>query len=295
MLYLLGSIIFTSYLTLSFKVLEKLGINVFQAIVINYCTCVVTGSVVNGKFPFEESVLHVIWFKWALLMGAMFVTIFNILGLTTRRIGVAVASVANKLSMVIPFVFSIYLYKESITWLKFSGIVTALIAVLLTCWRSGSPDKGSSPNKKDILLFILLPAILFLSSGMLDTLIKFSEQTYLNDQNKNSFLVIAFAVAASIGLIIMTILAITGRLPLSFKSVIAGICIGIPNYFSIWCLIQVLKDYRGNSSGVIPVNNMGIVLFSAVMAWVLFKERLSIPNWMGIVLSVAAIALIAFG
>ena len=228
-------------------------------------------------------------------MGAMFISIFNILGLTTRRIGVAVASVANKLSLVIPFVFSIYLYNESITWLKFAGILTALIAVLLTCWQGRRSPQEASSKRKSTFLFILLPLILFLSSGLLDTLIKFSEQTYLNDENKNSFLITAFAVAAATGVIIMTVLAISGRLPLTFKSVIAGICIGIPNYFSIWCLIKVLGDYRGNSSAIIPVNNMGIVLFSAVMAWILFKERLSMLNWMGILLSIAAIALIAFG
>jgi len=37
------------------------------------------------------------------------------------------------------------------------------------------------------------------------------------------------------------------------------------------------------------------VLFSALVAWVAFKERLSLLNWIGIILSLGAIALIAFG
>jgi drug/metabolite transporter (DMT)-like permease len=40
---------------------------------------------------------------------------------------------------------------------------------------------------------------------------------------------------------------------------------------------------------------MGIVLFSSVMAWLLFKERLSAINWVGILLSLVAIYFIAFG
>ena len=40
---------------------------------------------------------------------------------------------------------------------------------------------------------------------------------------------------------------------------------------------------------------MGIVLFSSVVAWVLFKERLSVINWLGIILSIVAIYFIAFG
>jgi len=36
-------------------------------------------------------------------------------------------------------------------------------------------------------------------------------------------------------------------------------------------------------------------LFSAIAAWLLFKEKLSLVNWIGIGLAIAAIALIAYG
>jgi uncharacterized membrane protein len=56
-----------------------------------------------------------------------------------------------------------------------------------------------------------------------------------------------------------------------------------------------LKQYQGSSSAIIPINNMGIVLLSSVLAAIIFKERLSVINWLGILLSLGAIALIAFG
>ena len=114
MFYLLGSIVLTSYLTLCFKVIQKFHIEPFQAIMFNHFTCVITGSFVNGKFPIHAGIFQEPWFKYALLMGAMFISIFNIVGFTTQKIGVAVASVANKLSLVIPFVFSVYLYNETV-------------------------------------------------------------------------------------------------------------------------------------------------------------------------------------
>ena len=40
---------------------------------------------------------------------------------------------------------------------------------------------------------------------------------------------------------------------------------------------------------------MGIVLFSTLVAFLLFNEKLSKLNWLGIILSIAAIALIAYG
>jgi drug/metabolite transporter (DMT)-like permease len=295
MLYLVGSIILTSYLTLAFKVLQKLNINPFQAIVFNYCACVVTGSIVNNDFPIHPSTFHETWFRWALLMGCMLVSIFTLLAITTQKAGVAVASVANKLSLIIPFIFSIYLYNEHATSLKLIGIVTALIAVILTCWPSGSFYNGNETAKNTSLLLFILPAFLFLSSGLLDTTIKYVEQNFLNEENKNAYLITSFAVAATIGLILLVFFVITKRQQFSYKSIIAGICIGVPNYFSLWCLVKVLKGNTGNSSAIIPINNMGIVLFSAIVAWILFKEKLSLINWMGILLSIAAIALIAFG
>lgn len=294
MLYLFGSIIFSSYLTLSFKVLQRLNINAFQAIVFNYIACVCTGSVVNGSFPVNAENVHAGWFIWALAMGAMFISIFNVISFTTQQLGVAVASVANKLSMVIPFLFSIYLYNENATALKIAGIVIALAAVVLTCYPSKN-DAGE--HKKVNQLLLILPLVLFISSGLLDTLIVYVKNNFFSDPaaNFNNFLIAAFSVAAVIGLCILVIQVLTGKQQFSPKALLAGIIIGIPNYFSIWFLGRVISAYKGNSSAIIPVNNMGIVLFSAVAAWILFKEKLSFINWTGIVLAIAAIALIAYG
>jgi drug/metabolite transporter (DMT)-like permease len=262
--------------------------------VFNYIACVCTGSVVNGSFPVNKENIAAPWFIWALLMGAMFISIFNVIGFTTQKLGVAVASVANKLSMVIPFVFSIYLYHEDSAVLKISGIVIALIAVVLTCYPS-EKNGGAAANSKKLLL--LLPLLLFVSSGLLDTLIVYVKNNFFirPEDNFNTFLITAFSVAATIGLLILVLQVATGKQSFSFKAILAGIIIGVPNYFSIWCLGKVITAYQGNSSAIIPVNNMGIVLFSAVAAWLLFKERLSFINWMGIILAIAAIALIAYG
>jgi drug/metabolite transporter (DMT)-like permease len=294
MIYLLGSILFSSYLTLSFKVLQRLHINTLQAIVFNYIACVFTGALVNGSFPVNKENISAPWFVWALLMGLMFISIFNVIGFTTQKLGVAIASVANKLSMVIPFIFSIYLYNENATILKVAGIAVALAAVVLTCYPS---PKNNAETKKHTQLLLLLPVVLFISSGLLDTLIVFVKNNFFNDPaaNFNNFLITAFSVAGSIGLVILALQIATGRQKFSGKAVLAGIIIGIPNYFSIWCLGKVITAYQGNSSAIIPVNNMGIVLFSAVAAWVIFKEKLSLLNWLGIMLAVAAIALIAYG
>ena len=95
LLLLFGSIVFSSWLTLSFKLVEKFGINTFQAIVFNYLTCVITGSFVNGSFPINSEVIGGSWFPWAMLMGTIFISLFNVIAKTAQTMGVAVASVAQ--------------------------------------------------------------------------------------------------------------------------------------------------------------------------------------------------------
>ena len=293
MLFLIGSIILTSYLTLSFKVVERFKIPNLQVIVFNHLTCIVVGSFVDGAFPITKSTFQQDWFPWACVMGSIFILLFNLIAYTAQKSGVAVASVSNKLSLVIPFIFSIYLYNDEATLLKIIGVIIALLAVLLTCLKRKSDNRLIKPTNNRLI--ILLPVLLFLGSGMLDTMIKFVEQEFLGESNKNAYLITAFAVAALLGILILLFLFLTGRQNFDRRSLLAGIAIGIPNYFSIWCLLRVLKDHADNSSAIIPINNMGIVLFSTVLAALLFKEKLSVINWIGILLSLGAIALIAYG
>ena len=293
MFYLIGSIVLTSYLTLAFKVCEKYNVNIFQAIVFNYITCVITGSFVNGAFPVNAKVIATPWFPWACIMGVLFVSIFNIVGLTAQRISVAVASVANKLSLIIPVVLSVYLYNETVEGWKLAGVLLALVAVGLTCYQS--KKQGTKKEKTARKWEYFLPFILFVGSGLLDALINHVQKQYVTEENKNAYLISGFLSAAVIGSGLLIIQYSRGRQKFALKHLLAGIIIGIPNYFSIWCLVRFLKESPWQSSASIPVNNMGIVLFSSIVAWLLFKERLSRINWTGIILSLIAIYLIAFG
>ncbi len=293
MLYLAGSIILTSYLTLAFKVCEKYRVNIFQAIVFNYITCVITGSIVNGSFPVNKQAVSTPWFQWACVMGGMFVSIFTVIGFTTQKIGVAVASVANKLSLIIPVILSVYLYHETVLGWKLAGVLLALVAVVFTCYPPGTKNRADNQQRRKWLF--LLPVGLFIGSGLLDSLINHVQQQYVTDDNRNAYLVTGFFSAATIGSLVLAYGFTAGRQQFAFKNLFAGMLIGVPNYFSIWCLVRFLKNSPWQSSASIPVNNMGIVLFSSLVAFLFFKEKLSLLNWCGIMLSLLAIYLIAFG
>ena len=43
---------------------------------------------------------------------------------------------------------------------------------------------------------------------------------------------------------------------------------------------------------MLPINNLGVVLVSALAAVVFFREKLTRFNWLGVVLSLVALALL---
>lgn len=292
MILIILSIILSSYLTLAFKALHRLKISTFQAIVFNYLTCVVVGSLVNGRYPIDSVISGEKWLPWSLLMGAMFISLFNVIAFVTRKMGVAIASVSNKLSLVIPFLFAINFYDDTANWINYLGIFLALTAVAFTCWPHKQIEGSSLPVMHGWML--LIPAGLFLGSGMLDTLITYTERNFLNSANKDAYLILTFNVAGLIGIVLLLFRFITKKEMYDWKALAGGIAIGIPNYFSIQTLMMALDQYAGRASFVMPVVNIGIVLFSTVVAYYIFKEKLSKLNWTGIVLSIIAILLLSY-
>jgi multidrug transporter EmrE-like cation transporter len=80
---------------------------------------------------------------------------------------------------------------------------------------------------------------------------------------------------------------------LDLKSLIAGVFLGIPNYYSIYFLLQTFEHSGMQSSVIFPINNIGIVLLSVVIAVLVYKEKLNGFNMAGILLAVISIGLIS--
>jgi drug/metabolite transporter (DMT)-like permease len=293
MIYLVLTILLTSSLTLGFEILGRMKIPTLQAIVFNYFTCVITGLIVNGGHPFEEGPVSTDWVYWALVMGVFFIVLFNLIAFTTQHLGVAVTSVANKLSLVIPFLVTTIWYGEPATALKIGGVLTAILAVIFTCWPH-KPIEGSSLRPEHGWI-LFTPIILFFGSGALDTMITFLERNVLDAGNRDDYFISVFGTAGLLGALVLIIRLALGKERFDKRSVVAGIAIGLPNYFSLWTLVQALSSFKGNSSTVFPVINIGIVLFSTLVAYFLFREKLSKLNWSGVLLSVLAIILMAWG
>lgn len=283
MIYLFLSIAASSLIFVIFKLFARYNINTLQAIVVNYCIAFTTGILTyTGDTTLSEAIQSP-WFYGALALGIVFITVFNLMAITTQKSGLSVVSVATKMSVIIPITFGILYYKESAAFIKVIGIVLALIAVYLASTKEKSnPIKGS----------ILLPFLILVGSGIIDVSLKFIEQAYVKEQDAGIFSATIFASAGVLGLLLIAYLIITGKTQIKLKNIIAGIVLGIPNYFSIYFLVQALRIEGMDSSSIFTLNNVSIVILSTVLGIILFKEKLAIKNWIGIGLAILSIVLV---
>ena len=287
MLYLLLSIVTSTLIYLIFKLFERFQVDNFQAIVMNYFTAFAMGLLTASDKSAFATIHQQSWFVNVLIVGLAFITLFNVMLITTQKMGVSTASVASKLSVAIPVLFAFYIYKDSFSLAKALGIALALVAVYL----SSRKETSENTDKK----LIVLPLVLFLGSGLLDTFLKYNQQNYLAPDELGLFTSSAFIVAALLGTLYGLILYRRRKNVLQWKSIIAGIALGIPNYASIYFLLKSLSVKDMESSVVFPVNNMGIVALSAFTSFLLFREKLSAINITGIILAIVSIAIIVWG
>lgn len=286
MIYLLLSIASSSVIFVVFKLFGHFKINTLHAIVVNYITASVLGLLLYNGSITMTSIPQEDWFFNAVALGFLFILIFNLMAITTQRSGLSVVSVATKMSVVIPILFGILYYKESLSILKVSGIILALMAVYLASVKS----KDGIALKKTNLIF---PALVFLGSGIIDTSIKYIEGKYLNTDQLPIFLTTVFGTAGSIGLLIVGSQVLRNRFTFDFKNILAGICLGIPNYGSMYFLVKALRNDTFDSSTIFTINNLGVVMISTLVGITLFAEKLLLKNWIGIALAVISILLVS--
>lgn len=284
MVYLICSILCSTIIFVVFKLFGRFKIEILPAIVINYWVASLCG-VINAWEHF--SIIYVVrsdWFLGTLLLGMLFISVFQIIAKASQILGVATTAIATKMSLIIPVVVSLLFYAEETSFQKTLGILIALIAVYL-----GSKPNKEIPFSKKSWLFIF---ITFVGSGIIDAAINYFERFWLTDAEFPMFSATAFGSAGLTGIFWLAIQNKTnGSLELP-KTILGGLALGIPNYFSIFFLLGALRQYQDSVAMVFTINNVGIVLLSSLIGVIAFVENKSWINWLGLCLAILGILLV---
>ena len=217
-----------------------------------------------------------------MIIGSLFIIVFNFYAFGTQKVGIAVTTVANKMSLIIPVCAALILYpNEEFTSLKGIAFILALVGIYLSSTKAGK----LSFDKKYLWLIILV----FVGQGISDAIFNDFAQSFKEVLEKESYLffITLFIIASISGILILSGKSFKGRNPLKLKSVFWGVVFGIPNFFSLVFFLKALEDM--SSSIVFPLVSMGVVVSSSFIGMLIFKEKLSRNNWIGILLSICAI------
>jgi drug/metabolite transporter (DMT)-like permease len=193
------------------------------------------------------------------------------------------------MSVVFPIAFSMIIDPtDRLTVLKAAAVVSALTGVLLTVYE---PIRTPANKKR-----MLIPLLLFIGMGIVDSLVKFSQHNYVRDENTALFSAVLFFMAFFTGAVILPFrkegISEFKRGPVW----IWGLLLGIVNFGSIFMMVSALNYVSSDgisidSSIVFGANNIGIVSFSVLAGLLIFGEKLHRINWAGIAISALAIIL----
>ncbi|MEC8617475.1 MAG: EamA/RhaT family transporter [Bacteroidota bacterium] len=289
MIDILITIITFSFMLMLFKYFGKYQVNNLQAIIINYFTAGSLAVVITNTNGLPINFQHIVLSNYivpSLIIGLLFIITFNLLAYGTQKIGIAISTVANKMSMIIPVIIGIYLFKEAIGVFKLIGIFLAISAIYMTSTKSGK----LSFDKKFMPIILLI----FLGQGIADGTLSWTQKFTLSTENTSLFFASTFFSAGTFGCLFLVYDLMVKKIQFQAKNILWGIALGVPNYLTLHFFIRSLQSPILESSQVFPVVNMGIIILSAISGIILFKEKLTPLNWTGIAIAIIAISFISF-
>jgi drug/metabolite transporter (DMT)-like permease len=287
MINLILGIVFFNVILIIFKLFERFKVDNLQAIIVNYIVASSLGILTsNISNPFNY-IVNSDWIFYALIIGTLFIIVFNLLATGAQKVGMAISTVANKMSVIIPVVFAFIVFGDTVSTLKVTGILLAIIGVVLT---STSGQKLSFDKK-----YLWLIIIIFIGQGIADCIFNYAQHFVVEAGDAKIFIASMFMAACVTGLVMLVPKLINGTSKFQIKNIIWGIALGVPNFLTVYFFFQALESNFLEASQVYPILNMGVIVLSALSGFILFKEKLSMSNWLGIAVSILAIAAITFG
>jgi len=285
---LLLFVLLSSALFINFRVFEGWNVDKLQVISINYLVCIVLGSVfatTNGGI--SRDVFFSAWTGWAILLGMLFLLNFSLTGITVEKAGLSIASVATKISLVLPFGFSFVMHNGAgFQVTDFIGLFFSGIAIWLV--------SGKGLVKKNSGKSAWFPLLIFLGTGTTDVLSQWCNETMVPQNERAAFVLLVFAGAFLGSVLFLTVRKVKDQTRFSFKTILAGILLGLPNYFSYYVILNALQDFNNEGNIVFPAGNLGVILTTGFVSYFYFKDYFSGRNLLGIGFSVLSLALLFY-
>ena len=278
MIFLFLTILCSSSLALILKYGHVKNANVVMLINGNYLTAslIALGFILfRYEFHFSIETLFFGAFLGILLAGT-----FVIYSKAISLAGTALATVSARLSVLIPVLLSIMLFGESPNLKMILGFVLALAT--LHMFYLSLKNHGTKEGRKGKYLYLL---VLLVGIGIIDFSMKIFEHNFLIAEKG----IFVFTMFFSAFIYTLTYLLIK-KIKFDKSTYKLGLILGVPNVLSIHFLLAALSEVA--AIVVFPVLNIGVIVLTAIAAYLFWKEEINLYGKIAIAVGIAAILLL---
>ena len=264
------------------NITNRLAINSIKTrwgvIAANYCMALVLST---AMFAFSsQGTISPFTIVLGLITGFLYIGGMYIGMTTIGRRGASIAISVSQLSVLIPVSLSVAVFGEHLSTMQLIGVAVALISLPLLAAKVGGGLSGGF-DRETLLLIV---AQIFVQ-GFAQFSSKVLVATGLGAERS------AFFLAVFISATIVTIpIALRHRVEIRRKDLGFGSVVGVFNIGGNLSILLALAALPG--AIVFPLVNSGGLLLVTVLSWLIFKERISRVNAIGIALTLAAVLLI---
>ena len=278
MLFLILAIICSSSLAIILKLGSVKKSNITLLINANY----LIASVIALIFVLANDGFHFSLYAtlFAIVLGVLFAETFVIYSKGISLAGTALATVSARLSVVIPVLFSIILFGEKPTVNMFVGFGLTLITLYFFYLSLKNQNTSSDSSSKYFYLFFLLIGI-----GTVDFSMKIFERTFPRIE-KETFVFLIFFFA----FIYTLVKILVKKISFNKETYKIGLLLGLPNVFAIHFVLLALSQLP--AIVVFPIQNIGVIVVTAIIAYMIWKEKINLYGRIAIIIGIAAIIML---
>ncbi|MBN8924685.1 MAG: hypothetical protein BGP10_06535 [Rhodanobacter sp. 68-29] len=284
MIHVLASAICSVLVSVLLKLARRFGLDVGQMVAWNYAAAVALAALLLQPSPEALRQPHAPWLA-LLALGVLLPTIFLALGASVRHAGIVRSDAAQRLSLLISLLAAFLLFGEKLDATKVLGCALGLLALLGMVWRSGQArGEGGAAQW-------LWPLLVFAGFGTIDIALK---RVSAAGVPLGTSLAAMFALALPVAFALAAARRLRGGAHFTLRNALAGLLLGLCNFGNILFYLRAHRALPQHPALVFASMNLGVVVLGALTGVLLFRERLSRTNLAGLVLALAAIALLAW-
>ena len=283
MLYVLLSVLCSVTVAVIIKFAKQRQVNYLQLLVWNYpMALLMTYLILKPELVEWNSDLP--W-KLYLALGFLLPSIFICIAMSIRYGGIVKTEVAQRLSLFIPLLAAFFYFGEQLQPTKFIGIAVGLTAIVFSIgW-----NKKQEAEQKGTWIF---PLMVFFGMGIIDVL--FKQVSKLVGITYMSSLWIVFVLAFFFAFLFLMYLLFIKKQRFDKTAVVYGLILGLFNFGNIVFYMKAHRALPDNPSIVFTGMNIGVIAVGALVGVLIFKEKLSNYNKIGVFLALISVLFIAF-